>query len=117
MLLAGRAQVHVRVDEGGEQVASGPVDDLDVGGRVDAAGRRDLRDRAVADEDVARAVDVGARVEHVDAAQQQVRGAGGGADEPRGVGDVAGELCGAHASCGSVGRGAVRASRAPASTS
>ena len=74
MLLAGRAQVHVRVDEGREQVAAGALDDLGAVRRVEAARRADLGDRAVADEDVVRPVDPVARVEDVRAADQDVGG-------------------------------------------
>ena len=119
MLLAGRAQVHVRVDEGREQVAARAVDDLGaVGRRVERAGGADLGDLAVADEDVVRAVEARARVEHVGAAHEQVGGAGGRADEAhaergdrRGVGR--GRSC--ELGLGRPRRG--RSSRAPASTS
>ena len=69
VLLAGRAQVHVRVDERREQVAARAVDDLRALGRVERAGRADLGDRAAAHQHVGRAVEPGARVEHVRAAR------------------------------------------------
>ena len=68
----GRAQVHVRVDEGGEQVAALAVEHLGAVGRLERAGRADLGDLAAAHEDVVRRVDPGARVEHVGAADEQV---------------------------------------------
>ena len=117
MLLAGRAQVHVRIDERREQVASLALDDLAAVGRGQRAGGGDLGDRAVAHEDVAAAVEAGPRIERVDVAQQQVGGAGGRADEADAGGAVRGWLVHAHASWGSVGRGALRSSRAPARTS
>ena len=57
VLLAGRAQVHVRVDEAGEQVAPVAVDDLGALGRLERAGRADLGDLAAAHEHVVRRVD------------------------------------------------------------
>ena len=74
MLLAGHAQVHVRVDEAGEQMAALAVDDLGALGRLERPRRAQPGDRAVADEDVERRVDPLARVEHVGAADQQVGG-------------------------------------------
>ena len=73
MLLPGRAQVHVGVDEGGEQVAPLPRDDLGVGGRLERAGRPERGDDAVADEDVLRRVVARARVEDVRAPHEQRR--------------------------------------------
>ncbi len=73
VLLPGRAQVHVRVDEAREQVPALAVDHLDaVGGQ--RAGRAELGDLAAAHEHVVRRVDPAARVEHVGAADQQVGG-------------------------------------------
>ena len=74
VLLAGHAQVHVRVDEAGQQVAALAVDHLGALRRLEAAGRAELGDLAVAHEHVVRRVDAGARVEHVRAADQQVGG-------------------------------------------
>ena len=51
MLLAGRAQVDVRVDEPRQQVAPAALDDLGLAG-IERAGLADLGDRAVADVDV-----------------------------------------------------------------
>ena len=80
----GRAQVHVRVDEAGEQVAALAVEHLGAGGRLERAGRAELGDLAAADEHVVRRVDAGARVEHVGAADQQLGGRAV-ADDERGV--------------------------------
>ncbi len=74
MLLARHAEVHVGVDEPGQQVAAVAVDRLAALGRLDAAGRAQRRDDAIADEHVVRLIHAGARVEHVGAADQQVRG-------------------------------------------
>ena len=74
VLLAGHAQVHVRVDEAGQQVAALALDHLGALGRLEAAGRAELRDLAVAHEHVVRRVDPGARVEHVGGADQHVGG-------------------------------------------
>ena len=94
MLLAGHAQVDVRVDEAGEQVAALAVDDLGALGRLERARRAQLGDRAVADEDVVRRVDPLARVEHVGAADQQVGGRLLALDER---GRALGQLGGVHA--------------------
>ena len=51
----GRAQVHVRVDEAGEQVAALAVEHLGAVGRLERAGRAELGDLAAADEHVVRA--------------------------------------------------------------
>ena len=117
MLLAGRAQVHVGIDERREQVAPLALDDLAAVGCGQGAGGGDLGDLAAAHEDVAAAVEARARIERVDVAQQQVGGPRGRADEADAGGAVGGWLVDAHASWGSVGRGALRSSRAPASTS
>ncbi len=74
MLVAGHAQVHVRVDEAREQVPSLAVDQLGALGRLEAAGRAELGDLAVAHEHVVGRVDAGARVEHVSGADQDVGG-------------------------------------------
>ena len=100
MLLAGSAQVHVRVDEAREQVPAGARDRLDTGG-VQRARRRDFGDRPAADQDVVGRVDVRARVKHVDLAHQEVGGQLWADDE-------------AHASWGS---GARSGTRAPESSS
>ena len=67
MLLAGHAQMHVRVEETGEQVPALALEDLGAGGSRERTGGADLGDPAVADQDVVRRVDPGARVEHVGA--------------------------------------------------
>ena len=77
VLLAGRAQVHVRVDERREQVLAGGVDGVGAVGRRQRAGGADLGDLAAADQDVVGAVDAGPRIEHVGVADQDV-GAGAG---------------------------------------
>ena len=68
VLLPGRAQVHVRVDESREQVLAGCI----VGLRREAgtfpqkgSGGRQLGDPALADQDIVSPVDAGARFEHV----------------------------------------------------
>ena len=68
----GRAQVHVRVDERREQVLAGCLDCRRPAGRRQRSRRPQLGDLAVADQDVARLVDPGARVEHVRLADQQL---------------------------------------------
>ena len=73
MLLARDAQVHVRVDEAGEQVPALALEQLAALGHVEAAGRGELGDHAVAHEHVVDGVDPLARVEHVGGADQQVR--------------------------------------------
>ena len=73
VLLAGRAQVHVRVDEAREQVPALAVDDLAPSARP-ASGAPMLGDLAAADEHVERRVEPVARVEHVGAADQDVGG-------------------------------------------
>ena len=75
MLLPGRAQVHVRVDEAGEQVPARAVDHL--APSAPRATGAELGDLAAADQHVERLVDAAARVEHVGAADQQVGGRGG----------------------------------------
>ena len=117
MLLPRRAEVHVRVDEAGEQMAALAVEHLGAGRRLQGAGRAELGDLAAAHEHVVGRVDPGARVEHVGAADQQVRGRAVADDERRvrlaavGLGERH------HASCGagvdSAGAGAAR----PASSS
>ena len=74
MLLAGHAQVHVRVDEAREQVPARAVDDLDLGlevcspmSTISPPRIRTSRLR----------VEPGARVEHVGAADQDVGGGDG----------------------------------------
>ena len=81
MLLAGGAQVHVRVDEGGEQVTPVAVDRLGAGRGRQHAGGADLGDLAAAHEHVVQAVETRPRIERVNVAQEQVGGAGGRADE------------------------------------
>ena len=72
VLATGRAQVHVRVDEGGERVQALGLDDLGAVRRLER--RADLGDPAVAHEHVAHAVQPGARVEQARAAHQHRRG-------------------------------------------
>jgi hypothetical protein len=74
VLLAGRAQVHVRVDEAGEQMPPAPVEHLGPGRRLQRPGGADLGDRATADEHVVGRIDAAAWIEHVGAADEQVRG-------------------------------------------
>ena len=69
----GRAQVHVGVDEGGEGVQALGVHHLRPLGRLEAAGRADLGHRPVAQDQVARAVEPGTRVEQVRARDQHRR--------------------------------------------
>ena len=117
MLLPGRAEVHVRVDEAGEQVAALAVEHLGAGRRLERAGRAERGDLAAADEHVVGRVDAGARVEHVGAADQQVRG-GAVADDERRVRLAAvglGERH--HASCGAGVDGAGAGAARPASSS
>ena len=57
VLLAGRAQVHVRVDEAGNRCRPLRLDDLGAVGRAQRAGRAELGDLAAADEHVVRRVD------------------------------------------------------------
>jgi hypothetical protein len=106
VLLAGRAQVDVRVDEAREQVAALAVEDLGAGRCIDAPRSGDCGDHAVADEDVVRGVDPGARVEDVGAADEDVRRRGGAEREHQ-----AG--CGVGTRAARVSRGAPR----PASSS
>ena len=73
VLVAGGAQVHVRVEEGREGVQALGLDQLGAVGRR-RARRRQLGDLAVADDDVVDAVDPGDRVEYGGAAQDQMRG-------------------------------------------
>jgi hypothetical protein len=118
VLLTGRAQVHVRVDEGREQVAPVALDGLRVSGRRERSGRADLGDLATPHDHVVQAVEAPARVQRADVAQQQVGGPRRRADEAHALGGAAVDgLVRAHASCGSVGRGALRSSRVPARTS
>ena len=72
VLVAGGAEVDVGVEEGGEGVQALGLDHLGAVG-VGLAGRRQLGDLAVADDDVVDAVDPGDRVEHGRPAQDQVR--------------------------------------------
>jgi hypothetical protein len=104
VLLAGGAQVHVRVHEAGEQVTAGAVDHLGAGRRLERAGIAELGDRPLAHEHVVGGVEAGAGVEHVGAADQQVGGLLRAADQAVG---------GAHASCGAGMDGSGRRSGAP----
>jgi hypothetical protein len=73
VLLAGRAEVHVGIDERRKRVLAGGVEQLTVLGRAQRPGRAELGDPAVADQDVARLIEVGARVDHVGPPHQQLR--------------------------------------------
>jgi hypothetical protein len=103
VLLARRAQVHVRVDERREQVAPGALDDLGALWRLQRSGRADLGDHAVSNEHVGGAVEPRARVQDVRLAHEEVGRLGGRGDD-----EVA------HASDGS---GACSSALAPANTS
>jgi hypothetical protein len=81
VLLAGRAQVDVRVDEARQQVAALAVDHLGARRGLERAGRAELGDLAAAHEHVGGAVVALARVEDVGAADQQVGGRRGDGDE------------------------------------
>ena len=109
MFLAGRAQVDVRVDEAGKEMAAAGVDELGAARRGQRAGCAVLGDDAVADQHVERRIDRRARVEDPGAADQQGRGLPRLAVQPT------------HASCGSVGAASRWAAgsppRAPASSS
>ncbi len=107
MLLPGRAQVHVRVDEARQQMPAGPVEHLGPGRRLQRAGRADLGDLPAADQDVVGRVDPGAGIEHVGAADEQVRG------RERAVVEHAHAGCGAGKDETACGEGAPR----PASSS
>ena len=71
VLLAGAAQVDVGVEEGGEGVQAARVDLLGALRRLRRPGLGDLGDPAVADDEVAEAVEPRARVDDVGAADQQ----------------------------------------------
>ena len=73
VLLAGGAQVDVRVEEGGEGVQAFGVELLGAV-RVGLAGGGELGDPAAADDEVVDAVDPGDRVEQRGAAQDEVGG-------------------------------------------
>ena len=105
MLLARRAQVHVRIDERRQQRAARAVDDLAHTGCVDGPRLGELGDAPVADEHVALGVERLARIEHARSADEQVGRRRLPADE--GIGQQL-----AHAGCG-----AAACSRAGASTS
>ena len=73
VLLAGTAQVHVRVEEGGRQQPSRSVDQLDLLERLaERAGLGQRRDLAVAHQHVAAGVESRARLEHAHIPQQQL---------------------------------------------
>ncbi len=69
VLLAGLAQVHVHVDESGTDDLAGRVDDLDVGGRLEAPP--EPHDLAVLDQEVLDGVDVVRRIDHAPAPDQE----------------------------------------------
>ena len=72
VFLTRRAQVHVGVDEAGERVLARGVDDLAAPRLRQSAGRAELGDVTVADEDVALLVKLGSRVEHVHRADEEL---------------------------------------------
>ena len=72
VLLAGRAQVDVGIDERREQVAPLSVHDFGALGRLERARRPDLGDLAAAHEHVLRAIEPFAGIEHVRAAHEHV---------------------------------------------
>jgi hypothetical protein len=74
VLLAGRAQVHVGIDEAGKQVPALAVEHFRAVGGVERAGCADLGDLAPAHQDVVGGVDAAARVEHPRAADEHVGG-------------------------------------------
>ncbi len=63
----------MRVDERREQVLARRVDGLGAVGGHERAGRAELGDLAVADQDVVWLVEVAARIEHVRGADQHLR--------------------------------------------
>ena len=73
MLLAGRAQMHVRVDERGQQRAAGSLDHLGARRRLEAVS--EFGDLAVAHEHVEPRVHAFGRIEDARAAHEQVGGA------------------------------------------
>ena len=73
MLLAGRAQMHVRVDERRQQRAAARLDHLGARRRLERLAER--RDLAVAHEHVEPRVDALAGIEHARAAHEHVGGA------------------------------------------
>ena len=80
MLLAGCAQVHVRVDERGQQRAAVALDDLGSGGGVERLA--ELGDLAVAHEHVQPGVDALAGIEDARSAHEHVGARAGRLDEP-----------------------------------
>ena len=123
VLLAGRAQMHVRVEERGQQPqAPVALDQLlapprAVATRLERAGRAQLGEQPAADAHVVARVDAGARVEHVDVAQEQLGGRPWPADQ-RLYGAHAGRLPSTPAAAGSRAPRRARAARArPASSS
>src|SRR6185312_10043701 len=101
VLAARRAQVHVRVDEGGERVQALRVDDLRAVPGIQVGA--DLRDLALAHEQVGLLVEPRARVEQPRPAQEQVAKRRAGAVEWE-----------AHAGCGSVSAPVGEGARPPA---
>ena len=85
VLLAGRAQVHVRVDEPGKRMHALGVDGVAVLGRLEGSGLAELGDVPVLDEDVVRLVEPGARIEHVGAGDQQLSGLGRSVEQALGI--------------------------------
>ncbi len=81
MLLAGNAEVNVRVDESGQGQQALPVDGL---GSLDLRGSSRLRqfgDLPVADDQVAARVEADPRIEEPGSANDQVRGLARTTDE------------------------------------
>ncbi len=80
MLLPGRAQVHVRVDERRQQRAAVGLDHLDAGRRGETLA--ELRDDAVAHEHVEPGVDALAGIEDARAAYEHAGRRAGRLDQP-----------------------------------
>ena len=103
MLLAGRAQVDVRVDERREEVACrSPSTRSTPAGASMRAGRADLGDRAAADEDVVRRVDAGRAGRARGRRAMRTSAGGAGAVDERGLAHASGGL--ARASAAPLGR-------------
>jgi hypothetical protein len=80
VLLARHAKVHVGIDEGGQQVASGAFDDFRPGGHGGRAGCRKLGDLAADDDHVEGLIDALARIDDVCAADDEGGGLAVGLD-------------------------------------
>ncbi len=82
VLLAGRPQMDVRVEEGREGVEPAGVDLLAAVGKLAVARFGDRCDPPGADHDVAVAIELGAGIDRMDPADQQVLVAGGSGTAP-----------------------------------